>query len=711
MRAHAFDVAIEQRKMEDISTESVNVDRTDAGFGQHTVKPQGNSDLQLIQEEQNEKQVKQISKQEMSVGEDIKLEIVTNVVMSSSPTSFYSVTGTESLATCQRCNEIFDDPRLLTCLHSFCMKCIRDLINHGGTKLEIRCHVCKSTTEVPVGGIESIPPNLYLEHESIIARLEQRIVAPSLPDCEECSRDPVLKTLSFCCTCISFLCDKCHTQHVLSRKSHLHHRILLLDDTTNIKAKLRENLTFLPTTCPVHIRQEITFFCNDCELLICIQCALAKHPGHNLDDLQDFVTRQKNTFCEEVKDMPNIVGKLDDLMNSGRIVCENIKVRELSINESIGKVFAELHQALDTRKSVLQQQCTDIVTTKLDTLTVQIDGLAYLKESILTCNEFVTTSSESYDDSEFISVITSVQKRINSIKAKAKATPMSLSADDIIHFNSDATAVLSCIATMGSVFVVKHQNYSGLHDPINVIKTANAYHVAIHRNGDYIVANHVGDSIEIYDSKGTKRSSFGTNGTRPGQFKRPLGITVVGDNIYIAEFHGTRCQKMTTSGEFLCEIGAGKLSGAWGCAVSKNGVLYVAEETSNRVQAFTPDGKRLKILCSNPVVYAPRDVAIDKQGKIHVAACGSKAIKVFEPNGNFVREYGKGTVSEPSGVAVDQLGFCFAADWSGKCLHVFDQTGKHVNKVNFDGHISGVSIDDNNHVHVVNHSAQTISKY
>lgn len=643
---------------------------------------------------------------------NIKLDIVSNVVRSSSPASFYSVTATESLAICKKCNETYEDPRLLSCLHSFCLKCIRDMKKLSvGSKCEIRCHSCKCITEVPQDGIESVPPNLYLEHEAIIAKLEGRVLAPSLPECEECAREPTLKTVSFCCTCISFLCEKCHTQHILSRKSHLHHKVMLLDDTTEIREKLRENLTFLPTTCPVHIRQEITLFCNDCELLICIQCALGKHPGHQLDDVEEFVRRQKNSFCDEVRELPEMVSKLDDLMNSGRIVCDNVKIREGSICDSISKVFTELHQSLEARRAILLKQCDEIVVSKLDKLTAQIERLAYLKEAILTCNDFVVSASESYDASEFISVLTTIQKRISTIKSSVKLTPMTLSADDAIHFSSDATAVLNSITAMGSVFVVGQKEHSSLHDPINTIKTTNAYHVAVHRSGDYIVANHIADTVEIYDSTGTKKSTFGSNGTRPGQFKRPLGVSVIGDNVYVVEFHGNRCQKMTINGEFLCEIGAGQLSGAWGCTVSKNGVLYVAEESRNRVQAFTPDGKMLKILCSAPSVYAPRDVAIDKHGKIHVAACGSKAIKVFDPNGTFIREYGNGTVLEPSGVAIDQLGLCFVADWAGKSLQVYDQTGKHINNIKFDGCISGVSIDDNNHVHVVNHSTQTISKY
>lgn len=635
-------------------------------------------------------------------------------VSGANPNSIFTIgTATaESEPICQKCHEIYDDPRLLSCLHSFCRHCLHDMTVTLDTSNVISCTICEGITAVPTEGLDGIPANLYLEHEATIARFESRMNEETLPICEECKRDPPHETTSFCCTCVSFLCEKCNQQHKLSKKSHLHHKLLSLnDDKSNLKAKLRQNLTFLPTTCSVHVRQEIAFFCNQCKILICIQCALSKHPGHRVEDLPDFVKRQKNNFCEEVKELPEVLGKLDDLMNSGRIVCGNIKTRERSIEDNINKVFSELHQCLDARKNALHDQCAKIAVGKLKSLNKQIEELVSLKDAIITCNDFVITSRDAFDESEFISVLSTLNNRIDHIKRRTKQTPLDLSEDDSIQFNSDCSTVINSISVMGSVFVMKNQDYSTLHDPISTIKTTNAYHVAVHRSGDYIVANHIGDSIEVYDSTGIKKRTFGSQGCRPGQFRRPLGVTIIGDILYIVEFNGSRCQKMTVNGDFLCEIGSGKLSGAWGCAVSKNGVVYIAEESSNRVQAFTPDGKTLKILCASPTVYSPRDVAIDMQGKIHVAACGSKCIKVFDCHGTFLRDYGSGIVQEPSGVSVDQMGMCFVADWSGKSLHVFNQSGQHMHKVEFEGCISGTTIDDNNHLHVVNNTGQTISKY
>lgn len=226
-----------------------------------------------------------------------------------SPSATLPVRDSVNVALCYQCKEIYDDPRLLSCLHSFCRKCLPSLTTQVGSTAVLCCPKCRSITPIPSDGLDSIQVNLYLEHESTIERFVAKMTGESKPRCEECSRDPARETVSFCCTCISFLCELCHAQHVVSRKSHLHHKVLVIDEGggANIRAKLRQFLTFLPTTCPIHVRQEIAFFCKECEVLLCVQCALTKHPGHRVEDLFDFVRRQKNAFSEDVKDLPNMV--------------------------------------------------------------------------------------------------------------------------------------------------------------------------------------------------------------------------------------------------------------------------------------------------------------------------------------------------------------------------------------------------------------------
>eukprot|EP00731_Ephydatia_muelleri_P035428 Em0123g9a len=50
----------------------------------------------------------------------------------------------------------------------------------------------------------------------------------------------------------------------------------------------------------------------------------------------------------------------------------------------------------------------------------------------------------------------------------------------------------------------------------------------------------------------------------------------------------------------------------------------------------------------------PRGLALDPQGNIHLAACGSNSIKVFTPDGTYVRSYGDAKF--PTGIVIDEEG-------------------------------------------------------
>ena len=52
---------------------------------------------------------------------------------------------------CPLCGEIFIDPRILPCLHSFCRRCIEYTINPRSTTLT--CHLCRKETNLNVSFI------------------------------------------------------------------------------------------------------------------------------------------------------------------------------------------------------------------------------------------------------------------------------------------------------------------------------------------------------------------------------------------------------------------------------------------------------------------------------------------------------------------------------------------------------------------------------
>lgn len=48
--------------------------------------------------------------------------------------------------TCSQCQEVFKQPKILSCMHTFCTKCIEPFIDQCSKK--ILCTLCSRTTEV-----------------------------------------------------------------------------------------------------------------------------------------------------------------------------------------------------------------------------------------------------------------------------------------------------------------------------------------------------------------------------------------------------------------------------------------------------------------------------------------------------------------------------------------------------------------------------------
>ncbi|PVD36453.1 hypothetical protein C0Q70_03437 [Pomacea canaliculata] len=56
----------------------------------------------------------------------------------------------------------------------------------------------------------------------------------------------------------------------------------------------------LYSTCPVHTKQHVIFYCTQCDQAICMRCKLTKHEGHVTDDLSDAAVRCKKTVEEHL---------------------------------------------------------------------------------------------------------------------------------------------------------------------------------------------------------------------------------------------------------------------------------------------------------------------------------------------------------------------------------------------------------------------------
>ena len=122
--------------------------------------------------------------------------------------------------TCPICMDLFDDPRLLPCSHTFCRKCLNSIIENCSL---LKCPVCRYHF---VGQI--LPVNrivLSLVEQFRQEKFDDNRLTNIYAKCYDCKS---YQKLEICCHCDTVLCKKCHARHDIEWKNRTYRTINLL---------------------------------------------------------------------------------------------------------------------------------------------------------------------------------------------------------------------------------------------------------------------------------------------------------------------------------------------------------------------------------------------------------------------------------------------------------------------------------------------------
>lgn len=192
--------------------------------------------------------------------------------------------------TCELCAQLYTDPSMLPCLHSFCKKCLLKLTaNEQGNNL-----TCPSNNCDEISSASSLLPNRYL------ARKVEELGTTPTPCEGPCATSVSAKV--FCRTCTKFLCAACRDQHKVSHETKEHVLTQLLSDA---REKERSNVAKRPLQCPILEHGLLNYFCLNCRVLVCSDCLLLNHNGHSYDKVSG---RLSDKCCADVRN--SVSGRL-----------------------------------------------------------------------------------------------------------------------------------------------------------------------------------------------------------------------------------------------------------------------------------------------------------------------------------------------------------------------------------------------------------------
>ncbi|XP_071787408.1 uncharacterized protein [Asterias amurensis] len=432
---------------------------------------------------------------------------------------------------CPICLSRFTDPKILDCLHSYCFKCLQELIDKQDPKTDlIICPMCKKETSIPDGGLSGILSCFFLSSlidDVINLGGSKEDIDPPVVTCEGC--DEGLEAVSRCVDCDANYCKTCLENHA-KLKAISHHQIVNAVGSSNEQPKVKDK-TESPK-CRKHTDQELRFYCDTCDLLACPVCVVFDHraSNHNLSEINDSIRSYRRAVDEALQ-------KFDECRKQFQKVDDSIKYSQQSL------------------QLMVDQALRDIVAKEEEEITKIRNASRHLQERVTQIGQergegFESIQSSNYDK---MSRAEQIVASVNDLMQHADNFELLDLKPKVMH-NLDFHKELqfqtvqhskSFIGFKGHDIVTDADLGEILEEEKWEVKTKfgecgegegeflGARDVACFSNGDIVVTDTLRRLLSTFTSKGSYKSTGVQSGTEHGKLKQPFGVTVTSDDLLL----------------------------------------------------------------------------------------------------------------------------------------------------------------------------------
>ncbi|KAE8604057.1 hypothetical protein XENTR_v10014560 [Xenopus tropicalis] len=267
----------------------------------------------------------------------------------------------EDELTCSVCYNIFDDPRILPCSHTFCRNCLEKVIHSSGSGLWrtsaawLKCPSCRNTSELTMSGTLALPINFALK---------------------------------------------------------------------SIVEKYKSENHFKAATCPEHNKQPLNLFCLRDRKLICGQClTVGQHQGHAIDDPESAYLKERLTASKYLHILTDkhfigvsfVIEKLEEQMN----YCKQIVLDD---KKEVVSCFERLNETLEQKKQDMLAALSDLNRQIVEVYAPKIEEMKQIQDEELDLISLSSSVQEEPSPLLFLESLHNIRKRMKALKKQELVT-------------------------------------------------------------------------------------------------------------------------------------------------------------------------------------------------------------------------------------------------------------------------------------------------
>ncbi|XP_038052516.1 E3 ubiquitin-protein ligase TRIM56-like [Patiria miniata] len=493
---------------------------------------------------------------------------------------------------CPICYCRFTDPKILDCLHSFCLNCLDKLMTSQQPQADkIPCPVCRRVTAVPDTGLQGLPNCFFLSNLVDEFNKQERLLgdAPTdVPTCEEC--DEGLEAVSKCLDCCKLICTKCLEAHE-RLKSMRHHRIIGKEEHKFAEALIgpqkKGNLK-----CNKHHNQDICLYCETCKTLACAACAVLDHRG---------AEHEYREVADAIRSYRQDVGEILQRFEQNR---EEFKVADDSLSHARNRLRIKVARA-----------CKDVTTKEEEEISKIRSKSRLLRDKITQIGE--------ERERKFKEVQKSNRDKME------RADQIVATVNDLMQQADDFELLDLKPKVMHNLEFQDELEFEQAQHDLSFIGV---------KCQDVVADTDIGEVLQ--EENWQLKVEFGETGQEDGKFLCAAGVACLSNgDIAVTDMEKWKLMVFTSTGEYKQNVGGEQLNNPGFVAVTTGGLLLVADKNYVKVLdsslsvirqfATSPDDADDKTYLSG--------ITVDKENRTAVADSMRKIISLHHLDGSLIR--------------------------------------------------------------------------
>ena len=607
---------------------------------------------------------------------------------------------------CSVCSDLFTDPKQLSCLHSFCLKCVNQWYQTCGGGDAIKCPKCQTLSRIPASGdLKDLPTSFYLNgFIDVLAIKECKNTQLTCGNCDKKSSEA-----SYCFQCCIFYCEECLMFHSKMRDKTGHRALAVRE----FQDKDFEDVLKRPVFCSRqgHQKEELKYYCKECETALCQTCVILDHGGHVLKLIEEEAETKRHEIKSVIESQrQNLEAKMNILTQLDDDCAKVIQQGEV--------LKRDVQRFADNLIKTIQVKLQNIITTVEGRTKTSIESLTAERNEIQRQFNVIESSLEEADklfQRSTNAEVVQLKKTLQTIFERVDHT-------EVVAHDHETKKALVFIKSQKILDVVNSEEIGSLEDP-NRTKSSESHpegeglkDETVGRKAKFKLITRNAERKQWYDERDLVTVEIKD---KPGQeCVTEVKVEDMKDGTYNVSFYPRvqgilklyvkvneehiRGSPFTISVKpfhvkpVLCFGEKGQDEGMFtyprGVAVADKDEIVVADhdQWNHRVQVFDSNGTFLRCFGQKGEKTVefnkPTGIAISRDGKIFVAEYDNHRVQTVSWEGRHLGSFGgRGNLDSqlhhPWGLSLDSNGNVIVADTGNKLIKIFTSDGRFVMKI------------------------------